>query len=110
MPMQVQRRANPVGRRRGDWLRDRAIWLLVLGALFQGGAAGLLVLQMRWEDENRRAERAMWERQLEQMAAHQAKLLEQMAAVTSVLQSQAGDQAQPAPRPPPKLAPVKRAR
>jgi hypothetical protein len=97
------RRTNPIGRRRRDWLKDRAIWLLVLGSLFQGGAAAVLVWQLRVEDENRKLERAMWKDQLEATQR-------QMTSVLAVLQATAGDQAQPSPQPPPPPKPVTRKR
>lgn len=88
-----ERRLNRVGRRPADWLKDRAVWLLVLGALFQGGAAGLLILQMRWENDNRNAERKAWERQLDAVNALQNRLLDQLSSTVTVLQTQAGEQA-----------------
>jgi hypothetical protein len=58
---------NPVGRRLSDVLRDRALWILVIGSLVQGGAVAILVRQLDREEKQRDAERAAWERQAERL-------------------------------------------
>jgi hypothetical protein len=82
---------NPLGRRSWDRGKTVAWWVLVIGALFQGGNYLVVREQLKMAERQQDAERALRSKQHEDIMTLYETTSDQIDAVLGVLQAQAGD-------------------